>query len=224
MEIDDEVTESDDGILEVLAQRGEEVMGPSARVDDSPKGERKQANKKGLAPLENTMTEGLITAAEAKRRARRKKEEEEAQEERIQTAVRILHCLRQISICPLSPLTAAGRAVKYSRKHSLDKENGGLLVALVRGDSAPDADAFALFVESDLVISTPIQRSRHNFGVGRLFMPADFPKKYQQTNPREMRDVTLSEVAHLALGEGVAEHLKRQNRAFLASVGGLTFQ
>jgi hypothetical protein len=97
-------------------------------------------------------------------------------------------------------------------------------VALVCGDSAPDADAFAVFVESDLVISTPIQRSRHSFGVGRLFMPADFPKKYQQTNPKEMRDVTLSEVAHLALGEGVSEHLKRQNRTFLASVGGLTFQ
>jgi hypothetical protein len=223
MEIDDEVTESDEGILEVLAQRGE-VMGPSAGADDSPKGGRKQANKKGLAPLENTVTEGLITAAEAKRRARREKEEEEAQEERIQTAVRILHCLRQNSTCPLPPLTAAGRAVKYSRKYSLDKENGGLIVALVRGDSAPDADAFAVFVELDLVISTPIQRSRHSFGVGRLFMPADFPEKYQQTNPREMRDVTLSEVAHLALEEGVSEHLKRQNRAFLASVGGLTFQ
>jgi hypothetical protein len=106
----------------------------------------------------------------------------------------------------------------------LNKVNGGLLVALVRGDSAPDADAFAVFVELDLVISTPIQRSRHSFGVGRLFMPKDFPAKYQQTNPREMRNVTLSEVAHLALGEGVPEHLKRQNRAFLASVGGLTFQ
>jgi hypothetical protein len=138
--------------------------------------------------------------------------------------MRILHCLCQNSICPLPPLTAAGRAVKYSRKHSLDKMNRGLLVALVRGDSAPDADAFAVSVELDLVISTPIQRSRHNFGVGRLFMPEDFPAKYQQTNPREMRDVTLSEVAHLALGEGVPEHLKRQNRAFLASVGGLTFQ
>jgi hypothetical protein len=102
--------------------------------------------------------------------------------------------------------------------------NGGLLVALVRGDSAPDADAFAVFVELDLVIFTPIQRSRHSFGVGRLFMPEDFPAKYQQTSPREMRDVTLSEVANLALGEGLPEHLKRQNRAFLASVGGLTFQ
>jgi hypothetical protein len=39
-----------------------------------------------------------------------------------------------------------------------------------------------------------------------------------------MQDVTLFEVAHLALGEGVSEHLKRQNRAFIASVGGLTFQ
>jgi hypothetical protein len=224
MEIDDEVTQSDDGILEGLAQRGEEVMGPSAGADDSPKGGRKQANKKGLTPLESTVTEGLITVAEAKRRARRKKEEEEAQEEQIHTAVRILHCLRQNSTCPLPLLTAAGRAVKYSRKHSLDKENGGLLVALVRGDSAPDADAFAVFMELDLVISTPIQRSRHSFGVGRLFMPADFPEKYQQTNPREMRDVTLSEVAHLALGEGVAEHLKRRNRAFLASAEGLTFQ
>jgi hypothetical protein len=118
MEIDDEVTESNDGILEVLAQREEEVMGPSAGADDSPKGKRKQADKKGLAPLENTVTEGLITAAEAKRRARRTKEEEEAQEQQIQTAVRILHCLRQNSTCPLPPLTAAGRAVKYSRKHS----------------------------------------------------------------------------------------------------------
>jgi hypothetical protein len=101
--------------------------------------------------------------------------------------------------------------------------NGGLLVALVRGDSAPDADAFAVFVELDLVISL-IQRSRHSFGVGRLFMPEDFPAKYQQTNPREMRNVTLCEVAHLALEEGIPEHLKRQNRAFLASAGGLTFQ
>jgi hypothetical protein len=127
MEIDDEVTKSDDGISEVLAQREEEVMGPFAGADDSPKGERKQADKKGLAPLENTVTEGLITAAEAKRRARRKKEEEEAQEQRIQTAVRILHCLCQNSTCPLPPLTAAGRAVKYSRKHSLDKVNVGIL-------------------------------------------------------------------------------------------------
>jgi hypothetical protein len=103
----------------------------------------------------------------------------------------------------------------------LNKENGGLLVALVRGDSAPDTDAFAVFVELDLVITTPIQRFRHSFGVERLFRPEDFPAKYQQTNPREMRDVTLSEVAHLALGEGMAEHSKRQNRAFLASVGGL---
>jgi hypothetical protein len=224
MEIDDKVTESDDGISEVLAQREAEVMGPFAGADDSSKGGRKQANKKGLAPLENTATEGLITAAEAKRRARREKEEEEAQEERIQTAVRILHRLCQKCTCPLPPLKAAGRAVKYSRKHSLDKENGGLLVALMRRDSAPDADAFAVFVELNLVISTPIQRSRHSFGVGRLFMLEDFPAKYQQTNPREMRDVTLSKVAHLALGEGVPEHLKRQNRAFLASVEGLTFQ
>jgi hypothetical protein len=223
MEIDNEVTESDDGISEVLAQREEEVMEPSAGADDSPKGGGKQADKKGLAPLENTVTEGLITAAEAKRRAQRKKEEK-AQEQRIQTAVRILHDLRQNSTCPLPPLTAAGRAVKYSRKHSLDKVNGGLPMALVRGDSAPNADAFAVFVKLDLVISTPIQRSRHSFGVGRLFMPEDFPAKYQQTNPREMRDVTLSEVAHLALGEGVPEHLKRRNRAFLASVEGLTFQ
>jgi hypothetical protein len=220
----DQVTELDEAITDVLAQRGKEVMGPSAGADDSLKGGRKQANKKGLAPLENTVTEGLITAAEAKRRARREKEEEEAQEERIQTAIRVLHCLRQNSTCPLLPLTAAGRAVKYSRKHALDKVNGGLLVALVRGDSTPDADTFAVFVELDLVISTPIQRSRHSFGIGRLFMPADFPEEYQQTNPREMRDVTLSEVAHLALGEAVSEHLKRQNRAFLASVGGLTFQ
>jgi hypothetical protein len=73
MEIDDEVIETDDGISEVLAQREEEVMGPSAGADDSPKGGRKQANKKGLAPLENTVTKGLITAAEAKRRARREK-------------------------------------------------------------------------------------------------------------------------------------------------------
>jgi hypothetical protein len=197
-------------------RRGEEVIGPSAGADDSPKGGRKQANKKGLATLENTVTEGLITAAEAKQRARHEKEEEEAQEERIQTAVRVLHCLRQNSTCPDPPLAAAGRAVKYSRKHALDKENGGLLVALVHGDSTPDADAFAVFVELDLVISTPIQRFRHSFGVERLFMPADFPKKYQQTNPREMQDVTLSEVAHLALGEGVSEHLKRQNRAFLS--------
>jgi hypothetical protein len=102
--------------------------------------------------------------------------------------------------------------------------NGGLLVALVRGDSTPDTDTFAVFVELDLVISTPIQRSRHSFGIGRLFMPEDFPEKYQQTNPRKMQDVTLSEVAHLALGEGVSEHLKQQNQAFLASVGGLTFQ
>jgi hypothetical protein len=78
MEIDDEVTESDDGILEVLAQREEEVMWPSAGADDSSKGGRKQAKIKGLAPLKNTVTEGLITAAEAKRRARCKKEEEEA--------------------------------------------------------------------------------------------------------------------------------------------------
>jgi hypothetical protein len=90
----------------------------------------------------------------------------------------------------------------------------------VRGDSAPDADAFAVFVELDLVISTPIQRSRHSFGVGRLFMPADFSKKYQQTNPREMRDVTLSVVAHLALGEGVAEHLKRRSKPSLPSERG----
>jgi hypothetical protein len=48
----------------------------------------------------------------------------------------------------------------------------------VRGDSTPDADAFAVFVELDLVISTPIQRSRHSFGVGRLFMPKDFLAKY----------------------------------------------
>jgi hypothetical protein len=38
MEIDDEVTGSDDGISEVLAQRKEKVMGPSAGADDSPKG------------------------------------------------------------------------------------------------------------------------------------------------------------------------------------------
>jgi hypothetical protein len=100
MEIDDKVTESDDGISEVLAQRQEEVMGPSAGADDSPKGGKKQDDKKGLASLENTVTEGLLTAAKAKRRARSKKEEEEAQEQRIQTAVRILHCLRQNSTCP----------------------------------------------------------------------------------------------------------------------------
>jgi hypothetical protein len=78
MEIDDEVTESDEGISEVLVQRGEEVIRPSAGADDSSKGGRKQAKKKGLAPLENTVTDGLITAAEAKQRARREKEEEEA--------------------------------------------------------------------------------------------------------------------------------------------------
>jgi hypothetical protein len=75
MEIDDEVTESDEGISEVLAQREEKVMGPSVGADDSTKGGKKQANKKGLAPLENTVTEGLIAAAEAKQRARREKEE-----------------------------------------------------------------------------------------------------------------------------------------------------
>jgi hypothetical protein len=51
MEIDDEVTGLDEEISEVLAQRGEEVMGPSAGPDDSPKGGRKQANKKGLTPF-----------------------------------------------------------------------------------------------------------------------------------------------------------------------------
>jgi hypothetical protein len=176
IEIDDEVTELDEEITDVLAQRQEEVIGPSAGADVSRKGGRKKAKEKGLAPLENTATEGLITAAEAKQRARREKEEEEAQKERIQTAIRVLHYLRQYSTCPLPPLTAAGRAVKYSRKYALDQVNGGLLMTLVRGDSTPDADAFAAFVELDLVISIPLQRSRHSFGMGRLLMPADFPK------------------------------------------------
>jgi hypothetical protein len=123
----------------------------------------------------------------------------------------VLHYLRQDTTAPHPPLTSAGRAVKYNQKNALDTVNGGLLVALVRGNSAPDADAFAVSVELDLVISTPLQRSRHSFGMGRLFMPADFPAEHQQTNPREMRDVTLSEVAHMALGKGVSEHLKRQN-------------
>jgi hypothetical protein len=224
VDIDDEATESDEGLPEILAQRPEEVIGPSAGADDSPTEGRQKKKKKGLAPLGNTQTEGVISAKEAKRRARREREEEEAKEERIQTAIRVLHYLRQDPLAPHPHMTSTGRAVKYSRKNALDPVNGGLLVALVRGNSAPDADTFAVFVELDLVVSTPLQRSRHSFGMGRLFMPVDFPAEYQTTNPREMRNVTLSEVAHMALGEGVSEHLKRQNRAFLVSIGGLTFQ
>jgi hypothetical protein len=51
-----------------------------------------------------------------------------------------------------------------------------------------------------------------------------FPNKYQQYVVEEMRDVDLSEIAHLALGEDIPEHLKRRNRAFLAGIGGLNFQ
>jgi hypothetical protein len=183
MDIDNEATESDEGLPGILAQR-QEVIGPSAGGDDSPT-EGRQKKKKGLAPLKNTQTEGVISAEEAKRRARREREEEEANEERIQTAIRVLHYLRQDPTAPRPHMTSAGRAVKYSRKNALDSVNGGLLVALVRGNSAPDADAFAVFVELDLVVSTPLQRYRHNFRMGRLFMPADFPAEYRQPTPEK---------------------------------------
>jgi hypothetical protein len=139
-------------------------------------------------------------------------------------AIRVLHYLAQDANAPRPARTAAGRAVKYNKKCALDPANGGLLVALVCGDSAPDADVYAVFVKLDLVISTPLNLAVHSFSMGRLFMPKDFSAEYQQTNPREMRDVTLSEVAHMALSEEVPEHLKQRNRAFLASIGGFNFQ
>jgi hypothetical protein len=83
MEIDDEATESDEGLSDILAQRQQEVIGPSAGADDSPTEGRQKKKKKGLAPLKNTQTEGVISVEEAKRRARREREEEEAKEERI---------------------------------------------------------------------------------------------------------------------------------------------
>jgi hypothetical protein len=94
MEIDDEVTESDEELPEALAQRNQVAIGPSAGADDSPTEGRKKKKKKGLAPLENTQSKGMISADEAERRARRERDEEEAKEERIQTAIRVLHYLR----------------------------------------------------------------------------------------------------------------------------------
>jgi hypothetical protein len=219
MEVDEEATESD---KELREQRQQAIV-PAAGAADPQTGDGKK--KKKMPLMEITQTgEKEISAVEVARRIQLKEYEARATNERIQVAIRVLHYLAQDANAPRPEQTAAGRAVKYIRKSALDPVNGGLLVALVRGDSAPDADVYAVFVELDLVISTPLNLAVHSFSMGRLFMPKDFPAEFQQTNPRKMRDVTLSEVAHMALSEEVPEHLKQRNRAFLASIGGLNFQ
>jgi hypothetical protein len=83
---------------------------------------------------------------------------------------------------------------------------------------------YCVFVELDLVISTPLQPAEQYIQVVKIFMPKGFPDKYQEYDMEDMRDVDLSKIAHLALGEDIPEHLRRRNQAFLAGIGGLNFQ
>jgi hypothetical protein len=122
---------------------------------------------------------------------------------------------------PQPSRTATGRAVKYNQKAALVKVNGGLLVVIVpHGVGQPKMEYYCVFVELDLVISTPLQPAEQYIQVGKLFMPKGFPDKYHQYDVEEMRDVDLSDIAHLALGEDIPEHLngktERSSRALEA--------
>jgi hypothetical protein len=233
MEVDSEATDSDEELPngEILAQRHQDQtpkMGGSEVQKKKKKKKRKETSETSdeeLAPLENIQTDGEVTKEEHARRDRNRRQEDEAKARRVACAIHVLTQLRGDLDIPQPSRTATGRAVKYSRKSALDRVNGGLLVVIVPyGVGRPKMEYYCVFVELDLVISTPLQPATQYIQVGKLFMPKGFPDKYQQYDVEEMRDVDLSEIAHLALGEDIPEHLKRRNRAFLAGIGGLNFQ
>jgi hypothetical protein len=175
--------------------------------------------------LENIQTDGEITKEEQARRDRNRRQEDEAKARRVACAIHVLTQLCGDLDIPQPSRKATGQAVKYNRKSALDRVNGGLLVVIVPyGVGRPKMEYYCVFVELDLVISTPLQPAEQYIQVGKLFMPKGFPDKYQQYDVEETRDVDLSEIAHLALGEDIPEHLRRRNRAFLAGIGGLNFQ
>jgi hypothetical protein len=78
------------------------------------------------------------------------------------------------------------------------------------GVGRPKIEHFAVFVELDLVISTPLLPAKHWYiQIGKLFMPKDFPDKYQQMDVEEMRDVDLIKIVYLALEKEAPETAKQ---------------